>query len=542
MNWIQNYDPTGNITFSAIIAALPLLVLLYMLGVRRSPGHWAAIAGTSCAFLLAVFAYKMPVGLAVHSTIYGMLIGLFPIVWIVINAIWIYNMTVESNEFEVIKNSLANLTDDRRLQAVFVAFAFGAFIEGTAGFGSPVAITAAMLAGLGFNKVYAAGICLIANTAPVAFGGIGIPLIVASSVTGLDIVKLSQICGRQLPFLSFIVPLWICVTMCGWKRTIEVLPALLVAGLAFSLTQFGFSNFHGPYLVDIMSSVATIIALGVFLRFWKPENVWHFPDEPPARRIEKVNYSNGTLIRAWMPYAFIGILIFLWSFPFMKGILANFETSFAWPGLHNLVVKTTPIVAKNTAYPAVYSFPFGSSTGTAILLAGILSVFVIPNYGWSKAVQCYVRTVRQLTWSIVTIAVVLGLAFLMNYSGMSATLGLAFAATGGAFPFFAPILGWIGVFLTGSDTSSNALFGNLQKTTAEQLGIDPHLTMASNSTGGVVGKMISPQSISVATAATNMVGEEGTILRFTVLHSMAMLLFICVLTVLQAYALRWMLP
>lgn len=542
MNWIQNYDPTGNIMLSAFIAALPLLVLLYMLGVRRSSGHWAAIAGTSCAFILAVLVYKMPFGLAAHSTIYGFLIGLFPIVWIVINAIWIYNMTVESKEFEIIKTSLANLTDDRRLQAIFVAFAFGAFIEGTAGFGSPVAITAAMLAGLGFNKVYAAGICLIANTAPVAFGGIGLPLIVAAQVTDLDLMKLSQICGRQLPFLSFIVPLWICVTMCGWKRSMEVLPALLVAGLAFALTQFGFSNFHGPYLVDIMSSVATIIALYFLLRVWKPAKVWHFPDEKPVENTEKISYSTGTIMRAWMPYAFIGILIFMWSFPFMKSILGNFGTSFVWTGLHNLVVKTTPIVAKNTPYGAVYAFPFGGTTGTAILLAGILSVFVIPNYGWAKAIRCYVKTLQQLKWAIVTIATVLGLAYLMNYSGMSSTLGLAFVATGGAFPFFAPILGWLGVFLTGSDTSSNALFGNLQKTTAEQLGLDPHLTMASNSTGGVVGKMISPQSISVATAATNMVGEEGTILRFTVAHSIAMLLFIAVLTMLQAYSLRWMLP
>lgn len=542
MKWMQVYDPFGDILLSAAVAALPLIFLLYMLGVRRSPGHLAALTATGSALVLAIVAYQMPVSLAIQSTVYGLVIGLFPIVWIVINAIWIYNMTVESGEFDIIKNSLANLTDDRRLQAVFVAFALGAFIEGTAGFGSPVAITAAMLAGLGFDKVYAAGICLIANTAPVAFGGIGIPLIVAAQVTGLDIMKLSQIVGRQLPFLSCIVPIWICITMAGWKKTVDVFPALLVAGLAFALTQFGFSNYHGPYLVDIMSSVATILALGLFLRVWKPKEVWHFPGEVAADHSKKVEYTTGQVVRAWMPYAFIGILIFLWSFPFMKVLLSHVGFKFAWPGLHNLIIKTAPIVAQNTPYGAIYDFAFGASTGTAIFLAGVLSVFVIPRYGFGQAYSCYAKTVYQLRLSILTIATVLGLAFLMNYSGMSSTLGLAFTKTGSFYPFFAPILGWMGVFLTGSDTSSNALFGNLQKTTAEQLGLDPHLTLAANSSGGVVGKMISPQSISVATAATNMVGEEGTILRFTVVHSFAMLLFIAGMTYLQAYGLSWMLP
>jgi lactate permease len=543
VSWIQNYDPIGSIGLSALAAGMPLIILLYMLGVRRSPGHWAAFFGTLSAFLIAVLVFKMPFGLATHSTLYGAMFGLFPIVWIIINAIWIYNMTVESKEFDTIKNSLATITDDRRLQAVFIAFAFGAFIEGTAGFGTPVAITAAMLVGLGFQPRYAASICLIANTAPVAYGGIGLPLIVAASVTNLDVVHLSQIVGRQLPFMAAVVPLWVCITMCGWKKSIEVLPALLVAGLSFALTQFAFSNFHGPYLVDIMSSVASIICLGLFLKVWKPTAIWHFPDEDAVAEKEKgSNLSTIQVIRAWMPYALIGIFIFLWSFPFMKELLSKFDTSFAWTGLHNLVIKTSPIVAKNAPYPAMYTFNFGGSTGTAIFLAGLFSILVLPNYGWAKAIHCYVKTVRQLLFPIITIAMILGLAFLMNYSGMSSTLGIAFTSTGFLFPFFSPILGWLGVFLTGSDTSSNALFGTLQKTTAEQLGIDPHLTVAANSSGGVVGKMISPQSISVATAATGLVGEEGNIFRFTLGHSLMMVLLIAALTLLQAYVLSWMLP
>ncbi|MDD4600387.1 L-lactate permease [bioreactor metagenome] len=541
MTWVQIYSPLSTMFLSALVAAIPLLVLLYMLGIRRSPGHYAAFMGTSSALLLAIVVWKMPVTLAVSSTLYGSLVGIFPIVWIIINAIWIYNMTVESGEFEIIKNSLASITEDRRMQAIFIAFAFGAFIEGTAGFGTPVAITAAMLVGLGFNPIYAAGLCLIANTAPVAFGGIGLPIIVAASVSNLDVLKISQIVGRQLPLISFIVPIWVCVFMSGWKRTMEVLPALLVAGGAFAVTQWGFSNFHGPYLVDIAAATACILALGAFLRVWKPAQIWRFPGEAPSVKTA-TQYSVGTIFRAWLPYVFIGIIILVWSFPSTKAFLAPFGAKIDWPLLHNLVIKTTPVVVKNTPYAAIYDFNFGATTGTAIWLAGILSVFAIPNYGWSRAIPCYVKTCKQLVLPIVTIATILGLAFLMNYSGMSSTLGLAFTATGSLFPFFSPILGWMGVFLTGSDTSSNALFANMQKTAAEQLGLDPHLTVAANSSGGVVGKMISPQSISVATAATGMVGEEGTIFRFTVVHSIGMIAIIAVMTYLQATALRWMLP
>ncbi|WP_034637537.1 L-lactate permease [Desulfovibrio cuneatus] len=549
--WTQVYDPLRALVsaapeylISALVAGIPLYVLFYMLAVRRTPGHKAALLGTSTAMLLAIFVWGMPANLAVSSTLMGAAFGIFPIVWIVITAVWVYNMTVESGEFEIIKESLASLTDDRRLQAIFIAFAFGSFIEGTAGFGTPVAITAAMLAGLGFNPMYAAGICLIANTAPVAFGAIGIPIVVAGQVTGLDINHISAVVGRQLPFLSVIVPLWLCVTMCGFKRSMEVLPAIIVAGVCFAGSQFVFSNFHGPYLPDIMSAIITILGMVLLLRVWKPKNVWHFPDEKVVPRTGGCKYSGKEVLRAWAPYLILAVMVFIWGLDAFKSIPAIKGTTFMfeWPGLHNAVIKTAPIVAKDAPLAAKYTVNLLLAAGTAILITGLISSFVMPRYGLGKAIACLLRTCHQLRYPVLTIATILGLAYIMNFSGMSSTLGLAFTRTGFLFPFFAPIIGWIGVFLTGSDTSSNALFAGLQRTTAEALGIDPHLTVAANSSGGVTGKMISPQSISVATAATNLIGQEGNLFRFTLWHSVAMTLVVCVITFLQAYWFSWMLP
>ena len=541
MPWIQNYIPLGHLGLSALVAAIPLFILLYMLGIRRSKGQHAAFYAVLAAVLLAILVWGMPVQLAVMATLNGMLFGLFPVVWIVITAIWIYNMSVEAGEFEIIKNSLACITDDRRLQALFIAFAFGAFLEGAAGFGTPVAITAAMLVGLGFQPVYAAGVCLIANTAPVAFGAIGIPIVVAAGVTGLPLMHISSMVGRQLPFLSIIVPLWLVVTMSGWKSAMEVLPAILVAGVCFAVSQFVVSNFVGPYLPDIISALVTIIGLGVFLRFWKPPTIWRFSGVAPTEKVTCL-YSRTAVIRAWTPYGLLAIMVGLWGMESVKKLLAPIGTTFNWPYLHNLVIKTAPIVAKNTPYPAPYMVNIGTAAGTAILIAGLLSVLFIPKYGYGKAFACFGRTVKTLRWAIVTISLVLGLGWIMNFSGMSSTLALALAATGALFPIFSPILGWLGVFLTGSDTSSNALFGSLQKTTATQIGVNPTLMVAANSSGGVVGKMISPQSIAVATAATGMVGEEGSIFRFALKHSVAMVLIISLITLLQAYVLQWMVP
>ncbi|MCE5286321.1 MAG: lactate permease LctP family transporter [Pelosinus sp.] len=551
MTWIQNYNPLGNIGLSALVAAIPLFILLYMLGIKRSKGHNAAFIGLVSAILCSVFAFNMPVGLAINSVLNGAAVGIFPIIWIVVTAIWVYNMTVESGEFEIIKNSLASITDDRRLQAIFIAFAFGSFIEGTAGFGTPVAITAAMLVGLGFNPVYAAGICLIANTAPVAFGAIGLPVVVLGQVSGIDAMTLSKIIGRQLPFLSFLVPLWVVVMMCGWKRAVEVLPAVLVAGGCFAVTQFFTSNYLSVYLPDITSAFVTIIGLLIFLNLWKPSKIWHFPDEPEsADGPVQLKYSIGEVLRAWAPYIILAVFVFLWAdnkFIGFKNVLVGWEkalgfTVISWPGLNNLVVKAAPVVAQNTPYAATFGINFLSAPGTAIFLSGLVSLLIIPKYGYGRATVCFGKTIKMLVYPIITIAMILGLAYIMNYSGMSITLGLAVTATGGAFPFFAPFLGWIGVFLTGSDTSANALFGSMQKTAATQLGIDPNLTVASTSSGGVCGKMLSPQSISVATAATGLVGQESTIFRFALPSSIVMIIIIGIMTYLQSNVLHWMLP
>lgn len=546
MSWTQVYDPSGNIVLSAVMAGIPLIVLFYMLAVRRAKGHHAAGLGLLVSLLLAIFVWGMPAQTAVSSILYGAAYGIFPIIWIVITAVWVYNMTVESGEFEHIKESLARLTDDRRLQAIFIAFAFGSFIEGTAGFGTPVAITAAMLVGLGFNPLYAAGLCLIANTAPVAFGAIGVPIIVAGQVSGFDAMVISKIVGRQLPFLAVVVPLWLCVTMCGFKRSMEVMPAIVVAGVCFAGSQFVFSNFHGPTLPDIMSAIIALVGLMLLLRVWKPSRIWRFEGEIPVN-LSGAAPALGVVLRAWVPYIILAVMVFFWGLPVFKNMLDGMSGAiatkgFAWPALDGMVNRTVPIVLKDAPYAAYFKFNWLSAGGTAILLSGFIAVPFMPGYSFGQAIACLCRTIKQLRFPIVTIAMILGLAFLMNYSGMSSSLGIGFTKTGGLFPFFAPLLGWLGVFLTGSDTSSNALFCGMQRSTAEVVGMPPELAVAANSSGGVTGKMISPQSISVATAATNMVGQEGNLFRFTLGHSVAMTLFICVLTYLQAGPLRWMLP
>ncbi len=542
--WTQVYNPTGNAVFSALLAAIPLFALFYMLAVRRSKGHYAAAVAVVLSAILSVFVWGMPMGTAASSFLYGAAFGLFPIVWIVVMAVWVYNMTVESGEFEYLKQSLANLTDDRRLQAIFIAFAFGAFLEGTAGFGTPVAITAAMLVGLGFKPLYAAGVCLIANTAPVAFGAIGVPIIVAGQVSGVSDMTISAIVGRQLPFLAIIVPLWLCVLMCGFKRSMEVLPAIAVAGVCFAGSQFLFSNFHGPTLPDIGSAIATIVALMLLLKVWQPKSIFRFEGEAPSN-LEGQGYPLSVVMRAWAPYLVLAVFVFFWGLGSFKAILNGIPGTvfnISWPGLDGEVMKTAPIVQADAVYGAKFTFNWLSAGGTAILLSGLVSVPFMPKYGYGKAIACFMRTLKQLTFPILTIAMILGLAYLMNYSGMSSTLGLAFTHTGWLFPFFSPLLGWLGVFLTGSDTSSCALFGGMQKDTALAVGMRPELAVASNASGGVTAKMISPQSLSVATAATNNAGQEGKLFRFTIGHSIGMTLVLCVLAYLQAGPLSWMLP
>ena len=534
--WTQLYDPFNNILLSSLAAAIPLFALLYFLAIKRMAGHKAAGICTACALLLAVILWKMPVSLALSSAVMGLCFGLFPIIWVVITAVWIYNMTVESGEFEKIRQSLANLTDDRRLQAIFIAFAFSAFLEGASGFGTPVAITAAMLAGLGFKPLYAAGICLVANSAPAAFGAIGIPVIVSADVANLDVLKLSGLVGLHLSVLSFLLPFWICAIMAGFRKALEVWPALLVASVSFSGAMYLTARFNGPALPNIVAGLVCLVCMIIFLKFWKPKNIWRFPGEDENRpAASTANFTTGEVIRAWSPYLIVTVAVFICGHGGYKSLVADTALLLQWPGLHNLVMKTAPIVSSDALYPAVYKLDLLSAAGSAIFLAGILSSFIMPNYNAGRAIACFGRTCYQLRFSILTICLVLALAYVMNYSGMSSTLGLAFTHTGIFFPFFAPIIGWVGVFLTGSDTSANALFSGLQHTTATALGVDPYLTVGVNSSGGVTGKMISPQSISIATAATNQAGKEGELFRFALKHSIIMLLIVCVFTFVQAY-------
>jgi lactate permease len=547
MPWKMIVDPTGNIFLSALVAAIPILFLFWALAVKRMKGHIAAPVATLIAVVIAIIVYGMPWDLAVESTLLGAGFGLFPVCWIVITALFIYNMSVETGQFEVIKNSLASISDDRRMQALLIAFSFGAFIEGAAGFGTPVAITAAMLAGLGFNPLYAAGICLLANTAPVAFGAIGIPIVVGAQVSGVDLMAMSQMVGRTLPFLSVIIPLYLCILMAGWKKGMEVWPACLVCGGSFALAQYASSNFIGPLLPDIIASICSIVCTVIFLKIWHPKDSWHFADEPKSRGKEALRYTGGQVFRAWAPFLILCLFVSAWgvkpvnvalnqSFTIFMKSLGFAGQAFSIPGLDKMVIDQV-----GAAKAAAFNFNFLSAAGTGILFAWFFS---IPVMGASvgQAFKTASHTMNTLKWPIFTIATILGFAFIMNYSGMAITLGYAFAATGAVFPFFSAFLGWLGVFMTGSDTSSNALFGKLQAVTAEKIGIDPVITASANSSGGVCGKMISPQSIAVATGATGMVGHESDIFRFTLKHSIILTAVIGVMTMLQAYVFTWIVP
>ena len=542
MTWTQIYDPMHSLPFSSLLAAIPIIVIFYLLAIRRTPGQIAGVVALISAILVAIFAYKMPVGLAFTAAGMGVLYGIFPIYWIVITAIFIYNLTVETGQFEIVKDSIATITDDRRLQALLIAFGFGAFLEGAAGFGTPVAISAGMLVGLGFNPLYAAGLCLIANTAPVAFGGIGIPIIVAGQVTGLDTMKISAMVGRQLPFLSVIIPIWLIVLMAGWKAAKEVLPACLVAGIAFASVQWFSSNYIGPELPDILSSLACIISLTIFLKYWKPAKIWRFKNEPaPTLVADRNALTFGKVVKAWSPFIILTVMVILWGLKPVVAILDAVTIKWLVPGLDKLIVQIAPIAKQPTPMAALYKINWLSAAGTGLFIASIITSLVL-GVGPGRFISIFLKTFKQLIKPLITIPCVLALAYVMNYSGMSSTLGLFLAGTGSLFPFFSPFLGWLGVFLTGSDTSANALFANLQAVTGQQVGVNPILTVAANSSGGVCGKMISPQSIAVATAASGLVGKEGDLFSFTVKHSIILAVIVGIMTYAQAYWLNWMIP
>ena len=538
--WTQQYDPCGNIFLSALVAALPIFVLLGLLAGFHVRAHYAATAGLVVSLLVAIGVYKMPAGLALTAAANGAAYGLFPIGWIVLTAIFTYDISVATGKFDVLRRSIAALAEDRRIQVLLIAFSFGAFIEGAAGFGTPVAISAAMLIGLGFKPLPAAGLALIGNTAPVAFGALGTPLIVLAKVTELPLESLSMMVGRQLPFFSLLVPFWLIWVMAGWRGMIEVWPACIAAGLSFGIMQFIVSNYHGPWLVDVISSIVSIAALVGLLRFWQPKTTWRFPDESAA--IAEVAPSFREACIAWIPWLVLSTMVFVWGLPQAKSQMnAWSKLDFPVPGLHLNVVRDAPVVAAPTPEKAVYELNWLSATGTALFLASLISGALL-GLSPRKLLTLFVGTLQRTTISLVTIAVMLALGYTTRYSGLDASMGLAFASTGFLFPFFSPLLGWLGVALTGSDTSSNVLFGNLQQITAERLGFSPILAAASNSSGGVMGKMIDAQSIVVAGVATGQHGQEGTILRYVFVHSIVLAILVGFVVATQAYVLPQMIP
>ena len=563
-HWQQIYDPMGNIWLSSAIALIPIIFFFLALAVFRLKGSVAGTITVVLALLVALFLYQMPVTLALSSAIYGFFYGLWPIAWIIIGAVFLYKVTVKTGQFDIIRSSILSLTEDQRLQMLLVGFAFGTFLEGAAGFGAPVAITAALLVGLGFKPLYAAGLCLIVNTAPVAFGAMGIPIIVAGQVSGVETHAISQMVGRQLPFIVPIVLVWIMAIMDGWRGVRETFPAIVVGSVSFSVAQFLTSNYIGPELPDITAAIASLVSLTLLFKVWQPKHIFRFENQVDGKNqmgdtksvsapLPTTHYSPAQIIKAWMPFVILTAIVSLWSIKpfkdlFVKGkdghpdgALVDMVMSINVPYLHNAVQKLPPVVTKITDYAAIYKFDWFSATGTAIMLAAIISIVMLKMRP-KQALSTFGETINELRTPIYSIGMVLAFAFIANYSGLSATLALALAHTGKAFTFFSPFLGWLGVFLTGSDTSANALFAALQATTAQQIGVPEVLLVAANTSGGVTGKMISPQSIAIACAATGLVGKESDLFRFTVKHSIIFTIMMGVLVTLQAYVVPWMIP
>jgi lactate permease len=545
--WSQNYNPLGNALLSTLIASAPVIILLGSIAILKMRIHIAALIGLVAAFVIATGIYRMPLDAAGAASLFGAAFGLFPIGWLLLNVIFLYQLTVKRGHFEVLRDSLAGIAPDPRIQVILIAFAFGAFLEGMSGFGAPVAITAAILIQLGFRPLHASALALIANTAPVAFGSLGIPITTLEQVTGLDVHLVSAMVGRQLPFFSFLIPFWVVAAFAGWRGMLGIWPAAFTAGLAFAIPQFLVSNFHGPWLVDLVSGASSIAAIIVLLRFWKPKTVWRFDSDGSVR--EEHPHEAGTapshgatprhearkILEAWMPWAILTAFILCWGTPQFKAWLDHLSSpKLQMPHLHLAVQRVPPIVAEASPEPAEFKLNLLSATGTGILLASLTAGLTM---GFTPLVllKTYGETIWKVRFSLLTIALMLALGNVTKYSGTDATLGLALAQTGRLYPFFGTLLGWLGVALTGSDTASNVLFGSLQKITAHQLGISPVLMGAANSSGGVMGKMVDAQSIVVASTATNWYGHEGDILRYVLFHSLALAGLVAVLVYCQAY-------
>ena len=561
MAWIQVYDPLGSPWLSTLAAALPIVLLLGALALLEWRAHYAALLGLVAALTVSIFIFGMPAPTALATAAYGAAYGFLPIGWIVLNAVFLYALTVETGQFEILRTSVSRLSSDRRIQALLVAFAFGAFIEGASGFGTPVAICSALLIGLGFTPLYAAGLSLIANTSPVAFGAIGTPILTLGAVTGISARTLGIMAGRQLPFVSLIVPAWLVVTMSGWRGLRGVWPAVFVCGTTFAIVQFAWSNFIGPELVDIAGGLTSIGALALFCRLWQPKDRWESAAVADSRPLHVAAGSDrdrtSSVARAWMPWVFLSIVVIVWGLPATKNALAGpfLAPSVQVPMVHKTVFRDYPVVSarieasrigdaayrNDHAEAAVLALNWASATGTAILLAAIASAIYL-RMSAAQFVAVALRTFRQMRSPLATIMLMLSLGFVTRYGGTDATLGLAFTRTGWLYPFFGTLLGWLGVALTGSDTSSNVLFGSLQKITAQQLGFNPVLVCTANSTGGVMGKMIDAQSIVVSTASTGQSGQEGRILRFVFWHSVALAAIMGAIVMLQAYVFHWIIP
>jgi lactate permease len=553
MTWTQNYNPFDSVLLSALAAGIPVVVLLGLLAFHVR-AHLAAVIGLLSALAVAIVAFGMPAKLAGLAAMNGALFGLLPIGWIVLNIIFLHRLTEENGSFKVLQDSIATVTDDRRLQLLLIAFCFGAFFEGAAGFGTPVAVTAAILIGLGFSPLAASGLALIANTAPVAYGALGSPVIALAAVSGLDLHQLSGMIGRQLPFFSMLVPFWLIWAFAGFRGMIQIWPAILVTGISFAIPQYLVSNFHGPWLVDVVAALVSMLCLTLFLRIWHPRELWHStalkgheadsgaPDdlvvgEPDAAGSAAIfkRHDTSTVWLAWMPWIILTILVFLWGIPQVKSWLDHLSIlKFPIEGLNNVVEKVPPVVAKAVKEPAVYVLNWLSATGTGILVASIIAGFAM-KYSPLGLLHIYGHTIWKVRYSLITISAMLALGTLTRYAGADATMGLAFATAGVLYPFFGTLLGWLGVAVTGSDTASNVLFGGLQRVTAEQIGLNPILMGAANSSGGVMGKMIDAQSIVVASTATNWFGHEGDILRYVFFHSIALAALVGLLVTMQAY-------
>ncbi|MGA2425069.1 MAG: L-lactate permease [Terriglobales bacterium] len=553
--WSQNYDPTGHWWLSTLVAALPIVVLLGTLALLHIKAHYAALLGLATALATAVFVFHMPARLAATTAVYGAGYGLFPIGWIILNVIFLYRMTLQTGRFKVLQESMTGITQDTRLQLLLIAFSFGAFFEGASGFGTPVAVTAALLIGLGFKPLQASGLSLIANTAPVAFGALGTPIIALAAVTGYSEVVLGAQVGRILPFFSVLVPFWLVWAYAGFKGMKEVWPAVAVAGVSFAIPQYLVSNFHGPWLTDIIAAVVSMVCLILFLKMWHPKTIWghegHQESEQRAARGQH-GYSRAEVARAWVPWLVLSLFVFCWGTFTGKKIMNTPEKVFtsmsAWStppskitnpqfpvtGLNRLSQRMPPVVVKPTPEGAVFGFNWLSATGTGILIAATISGFIM-GLSFTTIVAMWWQTLWHIRFSLLTIAAMLSLGILTRYSGVDATMGLAFARTGVMYPFFGTLLGWLGVALTGSDTSSNVLFGSLQKISAQQIGLSAILMCAANSAGGVMGKMIDAQSIVVASTATEWYGHEGDILRYVFFHSLALAALVGIMVTLQAY-------